>query len=224
MKKIFSVLCAGILAVSLAACGSQPEAKTYTSEELAGILQNAVSENSEMGPMAEVITPDSVNAAVDFLNGTKGMSTEDAQAFMTEYEALDFEAREGFLTEKGFTAEEMEAFYGAEGTGRNAAMVFETLGLTAEDMQAGALSVSMINIKAYGIAIIQPAEGKGEAVKTALDNYVAQMQKSFESYLQDQYAVAKAAVCETLEDGTVIMVISENSDAIATAIKEGLAA
>ena len=39
-------------------------------------------------------------------------------------------------------------------------VIFELLGVTAADMSAFALSVSPMNIKAYGIAAIYPAAGK----------------------------------------------------------------
>lgn len=104
-------------------------------------------------------------------------------------------------------------------------MLLETLGLTAEDMTAFGVSTSMMNVKAYGIAAVMPAEGREEAVKTALQGFIDQKRTEFETYLPDQYEVAQNAKLETLADGTVLMVMCEDSatvfDAISSAIQEG---
>lgn len=102
------------------------------------------------------------------------------------------------------------------------AMILESLGLTAEDMTAFGISMSMMNVKAYGIAAVMPAEGKTEAVKEALQGFIDNQQQSFEQYLADQYEIAKSAKLETLADGTVLMVMCENSDTVYEAIKSAI--
>ena len=47
---------------------------------------------------------------------------------------------------------------------------------------------------------------------------------SFETYLADQYEIAKNAKLETRDDGTSIMVMCENADAVYEAIVAALAA
>ena len=219
MKKLLSAALAAVLTLSLAACSNAPETKEYTTEELSQILSSAISENSD--GMAEVITTDSLNAAIDWLTANKGMSEDEANTFMEEYNALPYEDIDATLTEKGFTAEEIEAFQQAEGTARSSQMIFETLGLSAEDIEAGALTISLINVRAYGMALIKPAEGKEETVLSACQNFVELQQKNFETYLQDQYAIAKNAKCETI-NGYVVMVMGENSDAIYQSISDTL--
>ena len=93
-------------------------------------------------------------------------------------------------------------------------VILESLGLTQEDMTAFAISMSMMNVKAYGIAAIMPAEGKEETVTQALQGYIDRQQQGFETYLADQYEVAKNARLETLEDGTVLMVMCEGQDTV----------
>lgn len=109
--------------------------------------------------------------------------------------------------------------------GDQSQVILEALGLTAEDMKAFGVSMSMMNVKAYGIAAVMPAEDKAEAVKEALQGYIDRQQQNFEMYLQDQYEVAKNARLETLEDGTILMVMCEDQDtvfdAIANAIEQG---
>lgn len=220
MKKLLSAALAAVLTLSLAACSNAPETKEYTTEELSQILSSAISENSDDG-MADVITTDSLNAAIDWLTTNKGMSEDEAKAFMEEYNALPYEDIEATLTAKGFSAEDQEAFMIAENIALSSQMIFDTLGLTAEDIEAGALSISMINVHAYGMVLIKPAEGKEETVLSACQNFVELQQKNFETYLQDQYAIAKNAKCETI-NGYVVMVMCENSDTVYQSISDTL--
>lgn len=100
--------------------------------------------------------------------------------------------------------------------------LLQMMGLTAEDMTAFALSASLINVHAYGIAAIQPAEGKADAVKEGLNTFVTNQQNNFTSYLADQYDIAKAAKVETLDDGTILLVMCADQDTVLAAIKEAL--
>lgn len=219
MKRLFSAALAVIMTLSLAACSGSTQTKDFTTAELSQILSTAISENSD--GMVDVITTDSLNAATNWLTENKGMSQEEAKAFMDEYAALPYEDIEATLTAKGFSAEDQEAFMTAENIALSSQMIFDTLGFAPEDIEAGALSVSLINVRAYGMAVIQPAAGKEEAVLSGCQNFVALQQKSFETYLQDQYAIAKNAKCEIL-NGYVVMVMGENSDAIYQAISDAL--
>ena len=109
--------------------------------------------------------------------------------------------------------------------GDQSQIILESLGLAAEDMEAFGISMSMMNVKAYGIAAVMPAQDKAETVKQALQDYIDRQQQNFEMYLQDQYEVAKNAKLETLKDGTILMVMCEDQDtvfnAISTAIEQG---
>lgn len=223
MKKILSAALAALMALSLTACSgnssSGSSAREFTSAELSQILSTAISEHSESG--AEVITADSLSAATDWLTENKGMSADEAAAFMDEYEVLPYEDIEATLTEKGFTADEITAFQSAESSARSAQMIFDTLGLSASDLDAGALSISLINIRAYGMAILKPAEGKEDTVLSACQSFVELQQKNFETYLQDQYAIAKNAKCETV-NGYVVMVMGDGSDDVFQAVSDAL--
>lgn len=96
--------------------------------------------------------------------------------------------------------------------------------LTAEDMEAFAIDISMMNIRAHGVAVVKPAAGKEENVKTAFENWIKATQKSFESYLQDQREIADAAKMEVLEDGTIVVVMTENQDAVYNSIIDAIKA
>lgn len=94
------------------------------------------------------------------------------------------------------------------------AMILESMGLKTEDMVAFGVSGSMMNVKAYGIAAVMPAEGKEVAVTEGLQGFIDRQKSGFETYLPDQYEVAESARLETLKDGTVLMVMCEDSDKV----------
>ena len=103
-------------------------------------------------------------------------------------------------------------------------MYYDVLGFTADDVTELAMSVSLINVKAYGIVVVKPAEGCEETVKAGLQSFIDTQCANFETYLADQYEIAKNAKLETLDDGTIIMVMCENADAVYEAIVAALAA
>lgn len=104
----------------------------------------------------------------------------------------------------------------------DSAMLLEAMGLNTEDMTAFAFSSSMMNVKAYGIAAVMPAEGKEEDVKAALQSFIDGKQSSFEFYLEDQYEVACNARLETLDDGTVLMVMTADQDTVYDGISSAI--
>ena len=101
---------------------------------------------------------------------------------------------------------------------------YQVVGFTAADVDEIAMSVSLINIKAYGIVIAKPAEGCADTVKAGLQAFIDNQCASFETYLADQYEIAKNAKLETLDDGTIVMVMCANADAVYDAIVASLAA
>lgn len=106
--------------------------------------------------------------------------------------------------------------------GENANLIFSLLGVSAEDMSAFALSVSLMNVKAYAIAAIYPAAGKEDTVLEGLHSFVDSQKQSFEQYLPDQYEIAKNTRLETLEDGTALLVMCENQDPVFDAIRDAI--
>lgn len=104
----------------------------------------------------------------------------------------------------------------------DAELIFTLLGVTLEDMSAYALSVSLMNVKAYAIAAIYPAAGKEDTVLEGLRSFVGSQIQSFERYLPDQYEIAVNARLETLEDSTVLLVMCEDQDAVFDAISDAI--
>ena len=87
-----------------------------------------------------------------------------------------------------------------------------------------AASISAMMVRSYAVAIVKPAEGKTDAVKSALEAYVTSEQQSMEHYLEDQYQIAKNAKVETLPSGEVVLVCCEDSDTVLANLKKALAA
>ena len=98
----------------------------------------------------------------------------------------------------------------------------DLLGLDPADCEAAALSVSLMNVKAYGIAAVRPAEGKGDKVYEDLKGFISRQMQSFQQYLADQYDVASHTRLETLTDGTVLLVMCENQDEVFNAIRSAV--
>ena len=103
-------------------------------------------------------------------------------------------------------------------------IVFPLLGLEDGSYESFAASVSSMMVRSYAVAIVKPAEGKTDAVKSALEAYVTSEQQSMEHYLEDEYQIAKNAKVETLPSGEVVLVCCEDSDTVLTNLKKALAA
>lgn len=101
-------------------------------------------------------------------------------------------------------------------------MTFTLLGFTKEDAEAYAVSMSFMNVNAYAIAAVKPAEGKEETVKTGMENYIEAQKAAFENYLEDQHEIAASAKLDTLDDGTVLLVMAEGQNEIFSAVKNAL--
>lgn len=95
-------------------------------------------------------------------------------------------------------------------------------GFAPEAMEQYAISVSLMNTKAYAVMIIKPAEGQEEAIRTAMQDYIQMQQDSFEFYLADQYEIAQDAQLETAPSGELILVMSEDAADVLQKIEDGL--
>ena len=112
-----------------------------------------------------------------------------------------------------------DAFPVVTAASEEAEYIFPALGFEAADTSSAAVSMSMMMVHAYGIAVVRPAEGKEETVLAGLQGFIDLQQMNFEMYLPDQYDIACNAKLETLEDGTILMVMSPDQDQIFDSIK-----
>ncbi len=104
-------------------------------------------------------------------------------------------------------------------------MQMDTLGLPTDDLAAlgtYAYSLSLMNIKAYMVGIFRPAQGSEDMVRTALENYLTTLQKSFENYLSDQYEIAKNGTVKELSSGEIVIVVCEDSATVLKSIEDAL--
>ena len=97
--------------------------------------------------------------------------------------------------------------------------VFDSLNLSEEDMSAYVISAPLMSTKAYAVAAIYPAAGKDDAILESLRRYVSSQQHSFKNDLPDQYKIAVDTRLETLGDGTVLLVMCKDQNAIFNAIR-----
>jgi hypothetical protein len=89
------------------------------------------------------------------------------------------------------------------------------------NFEVGAFSFSLMNVQAYTIAIVKPAEGQKDTVLKYFADYQQQTENNFDKYLVDQYDIAKSAVTEEV-NGYVVFVMAENAGSIAESIKAKL--
>ena len=138
-----------------------------------------------------------------------------------EYDMIFTKGEDGkFTAIDGYSAE-----YEADQLSDEVAnMMMPLLGLKDDMYDDFAASVSGMMVSVYGVAIVKPAEGKTDAVKSALEAYVTSEQQSMEHYLEDQYQIAKAATVTVAPTGEVILVCAENHDTLLTNIEKALAA
>lgn len=146
-------------------------------------------------------------------NGTTSKTPEEyTQAYQSAIEsARDQELNEAIPVITSFDAD-------------LASLVLPMVGITEENTAAFAVALSPMNIKAYGVAAILPAEGKADELEASVQGFVDQQKQNFQQYLVDQYDIADSAKVETLEDGTILLVMCEDQDTVLESIKTALSA
>ena len=107
---------------------------------------------------------------------------------------------------------------------QEAELLFTMLDLEAEDMDAFCLAISPVNVQAYGIAAVFPAGGKEDDVLDALNGFIDTQKENFQQYLEEEYKVASDARLETLEDGTILLVMCQDQDTVFDAIRDAIEA
>lgn len=101
-------------------------------------------------------------------------------------------------------------------------MMRDTTGFTPELFSNYAYSMSLINIRAYCVAILMPVKGQEAAAMEAVNAFVTLQQKAFENYLVDQYEVAKGTIIKELPSGEIIVIMSEGANDVADKIESAL--
>ena len=204
-KKAAALILALSMVAAMAACGSN-DASSSSSSSQSSQSSSAVESTSE----SSTGESSSQESSSEGESAPAGETSELAQKYADAITAArDDEMNEVMPIQTTLDAEKD-------------AYLIEMLGFGPDDVEAAAISVSMINVKAYGVAVVKPAEGHEDVVKAGLEGFVEYQKKSFEQYLADQYEVAKAARVETLEDGTMILVMCEDQDTVYDGIVSAL--
>ena len=94
---------------------------------------------------------------------------------------------------------------------QEAEITFDMLGIDEKDMSEYAISLSPMNINAYCVAIVKPAEGKKDAIMDAFKSYKASQEEAFEQYLQEQYKIAQEAVLTEVGDYIVFAMCEDST-------------
>ena len=215
MKKIIAaVLCLTMCLALLSACGTETEPDPTDTTEPVTSTEPSAEPSEEPEESAE-----------------PSEEPEESTAPETEAPATEAPATEAPVTNAlgdaitaARTDEDNEAYPVFCDKDAIEDMYYQVVGFTASDVDEIAMSVSLINIKAYGIVVVKPAEGCADTVKAGLQAFIDTQCANFETYLADQYEIAKNAKLETLEDGTIVMVMCENADSVYESIVASLGA
>ena len=194
MKKLLTLLIVAALAVSMVACSAPKESSSVESTP-------SVSESS---PESSEAPDESLEAPVEFDIPEENQKLGD---IINASRPAEFNEYNPAVLSKDDP---------------NAEMLAEVMGINYDDMKAFAFSTSAMMTQAYSVGIFQPAEGKDEAVLKSVNGFVEKQQKAFEQYLADQKEIADAATVDVLDDGTIVLVMSEGGEAIQKAILEAL--
>ena len=96
----------------------------------------------------------------------------------------------------------------------------EMFGVDFSLLEEYSLNDPMMNVHAHIVYVAKVKDvANMEAVKASFQTRLEAMQGMFEMYLPDQYDIACNAKLETLEDGTILMVMSPDQDQIFDSIK-----
>lgn len=220
MKKIIAaVLCLTMCLALLSACGTETEPDPTDTTEPVTSTEPSAEPSEEPEESAEPSEEPEESTAPE----TETPETEAPATEAPETEAPVTNALGDAIT-AARTDEENEAYQVLCDKDAIEDAYYQVVGFTASDVDEIAMSVSLINVKAYGIVVVKPAEGCADTVKAGLQAFIDTQCANFETYLADQYEIAKNAKLETLEDGTIVMVMCENADSVYESIVASLGA
>ena len=221
MKQWFLLAVTAVLCAAMAACadtGASSSAAASSAPASSAPASSAVSESTSAPASSSEAASESGEAVTAEDPYTAAIVASRDQETNDSLPVLGAKAGESAV----YTYLPSSMENGPEAAAQMADMVMQTLTLTPDQLQQYAFSISLINVKAYGVGVFMPAEGQTEAVKAALEDFVVNQQKSFENYLADQYEIAKQAKVEVLPTGEVVLVMCENSSEAFSTIEAAL--
>lgn len=221
MKQWFLLAVTAVLCAAMAACadtGASSSAAASSAPASSAPASSAVSESTSAPASSSEAASESGDAVTAEDPYTAAIVASRDQETNDSLPVLGAKAGESAV----YTYLPSSMENNPEAAAQMADMVMQTLTLTPDQLQQYAFSISLINVKAYGVGVFMPAEGQTEAVKAALEDFVVNQQKSFENYLADQYEIAKQAKVEVLPTGEVVLVMCENSSEAFSTIEAAL--
>ena len=100
--------------------------------------------------------------------------------------------------------------------------MLDQYGLDPEQMERYAVSISPMNVMAYGVMIVLPAQGKEDAMKKSMQGFIEKQTATFEYYLPEQYEIAQQALLETMPGGELVLVMCQDPGPVMDQIKTAL--
>ena len=87
------------------------------------------------------------------------------------------------------------------------------MGINTENVEKVAGKIPMMNVQASMYLLVQAKEGAVDTVKSELDNYLAQYEEQWSTYLPAQYALVQNRKVGTVGN-TIYVIIAENADTL----------
>ena len=87
------------------------------------------------------------------------------------------------------------------------------MGINTENVEKVAGKIPMMNVQASMYLLVQAKDGAVDTVKSELDNYLAQYEEQWSTYLPAQYALVQNRKVGTVGN-TIYVVIAENADTL----------
>lgn len=198
MKKLFSLFLAAMMVLSLCACQSS---KTPQSPEPNHSNTGSTIPEEELPKPAESVQPPSSDTHNP---EDQPPVPEDIVYVASEDDMLCYVIEHSRSEERN---EALDIF-----TGEEAVEWMNMYGLSADFVEACAVSYPMINVSAYTAAILKPTSNGEDPALEMLNTYKESRMLSFKHYLEEQYDIAAAARIFT-EGPYVCLVMADDADA-----------
>ncbi len=89
-----------------------------------------------------------------------------------------------------------------------------TLGLNSEDVSDAMMLQSMLLVNSTTVVVVKPEDGKEEDVKAKMDEYFANSEKQWQTYLVDQYEIIKNRKVEEYGDYLIYIATDGQNDKV----------
>ena len=87
------------------------------------------------------------------------------------------------------------------------------MGINTENVEKATGKIPMMNVQASMYLLVQAKDGAVDTVKSELDNYLAQYEEQWSTYLPAQYALVQNRKVGTVGN-TIYVIIAENADTL----------